>query len=48
MLQSKKKEIINAINKNLDIPFLDEDDEKALLETLWAGIEQGVMEGIKK
>jgi len=46
-LKSRKDNIIAAINKRIDIPFADENDEKELLEFMWDGIEAGFKEGIK-
>ena len=46
-LKSRKDNIIAAINKKIDIPFADENDEKELLEFMWDGIEAGFKEGIK-
>ena len=47
LLKSRKAQIIAAINKKIDIPFADENDEKELLEFMWDGIEAGFKEGIK-
>ena len=47
LLKSRKAQIITAINKKIDIPFADENDEKELLEFMWDGIEAGFKEGIK-
>jgi len=38
---------LKSINKRIDIPFADENDEKELLEFMWDGIEAGFKEGIK-
>ena len=46
-LKSRKDHIIAAINKKMDIPFADEQDEKELLEFIWEGIEAGMVDGIK-
>jgi len=47
MLKSRKDQIIAAINKKIDLPFADEQDEKELLEFIWEGIEAGMSDGFK-
>ena len=46
-LKSRKDHIIAAINKKMDIPFADEQDEKEMLEFIWEGIEAGMSDGFK-
>mgnify|MGYP003149926158 CR=1 FL=1 len=48
MLLSKKDKIIAAMNKKIDIPFADEEDEKEMLEGLWSVIEEAVKDGLSK
>lgn len=47
-IKSKKEKFITDFNKKINIPFLDEKDEKELLEGIWAFVEDLVDEKNKK
>ena len=47
MILGKKDKIITALNAKLDLPFLNEKDEKELLEGIWETIEEVVGEAIQ-
>ena len=47
MILGKKDQIITELNAKLDLPFLNEKDEKELLEGLWETIEEVVGEAIQ-
>jgi len=42
MILSQKDKIIEHLNKKIDLPFLNEEEEKELMEGVWSAIEDGV------
>ena len=47
MVLGQKEKIISGLNKQLDVPFMSEADEKEMLEGLWTIIEDAVKESAK-
>tara|TARA_Y100001963_G_scaffold132853_1_gene191896 strand:+ start:66 stop:248 length:183 start_codon:yes stop_codon:yes gene_type:complete len=47
-VKSKKEEFIAKANKKINIPLLDEKDEKEILEGIWGFVEELVDEKSKK
>jgi len=42
LILSKKDIIIDKMNKKMDLPLLDEDDERELLEGAWEALEEAL------
>ena len=42
LILSKKDVIIANMNKKMDLPLLDEDDERELLEGAWEALEEAL------
>jgi hypothetical protein len=47
MILSKKEVILTSMNKKMNLPLLDEDDERELLEGLWSALEDAIDEAGK-
>ena len=47
LILSKKDKILTEMNKKLDIPFADEEDERKILEGIWATLEEALDAAIK-
>ena len=47
MVLGQKKQIIEKLNKKIDIPFANEADEKKLIEGIWELVEEAVLEAGK-
>ena len=47
-LKSKKEDFITKANKKINLPLLDEKDEKELLEGVWNLVEELIEEKPKK
>ena len=48
LFASKKDEVIANMNKKIDLPFLNEKDEKELLEGLWQLMDESLKQAINK
>jgi len=46
LILSKKDQIIDGMNKKMDLPLLDEQDERELLEGIWSAVEDALDEAI--
>lgn len=47
MVLGQKETIIANLNKKIDVPFMNEKDEKELLEGIWEVVEEAVKESAK-
>jgi hypothetical protein len=43
-IRSKKDQILNGINKKMDLPLLNESDERELLDGIWSLIDDVLIE----
>ena len=46
LILNKKDSIIDGMNKKMNLPLLDEDDERELLEGIWSAMEDALDEAI--
>lgn len=47
MIRNKKDDILTKMNEKMNLPLLDEADERELLEGIWSAIEEAIDEAGK-